>query len=347
MINWGVVGAGGIAYRRTIPEGILSAKNSKLIGLQDINIKLAAKIANEFDVKAYETIDDLLKDKSINAVYIATPVYLHYEHCMLAANYKKHILCEKNLAINEKQCIEIIENANKNNVKLGVGYMMRFNTIHEEIKKIIQENKVGKIVLGRAQLSCWYPPIENAWRQFKKFGGGGSLADMGGHCIDILEYIFGCKVVKVSCMINNIIHDYEVEDTSVFICKFENGAFGFIDNCFNIPDKSSKNILEVYGSSGSIICSGTIGQDSNGNAEVFLETQQSEYNAKQIRQLKNKGIKIKTQKRNIYEAEIEYFANCIENNLEPEISGELGLHHVKIIEAAYKSAKTGKAQSIN
>ena len=95
MINWGVIGAGGIAYRRTIPEGILNARNSRLIAVQDIDNELVKKIGSEFNVKVYNTIQDLLTDKTIGAVYIATPVYLHYEQCMLTANYKKHIFCEK------------------------------------------------------------------------------------------------------------------------------------------------------------------------------------------------------------------------------------------------------------
>ncbi|MCL4385338.1 MAG: Gfo/Idh/MocA family oxidoreductase [Cyanobacteria bacterium] len=168
MINWGVIGAGGIAYRRTIPEGILNAKNSRLIAVQDLDIKHSKKIGREFKVKIFDTVHDLLKDKTINCVYIATPVYLHHEQCILAARYKKHILCEKILALNEQQCISIIKECKMNNVKLGVGYMMRFNQVHQEIKKIIQKKQLGKIIMGRAQLSCWYPPIKDAWRQQKK-----------------------------------------------------------------------------------------------------------------------------------------------------------------------------------
>jgi len=347
MINWGVIGAGGIAYRRTIPEGILNVKNSRLTAVQDIDNELVKKIGSEFNVKVYNTIQDLLTDKTIGAVYIATPVYLHYEQCMLAANYKKHVFCEKNLALNEKQCIEIIDKCKKNNVKLGVGYMMRFNSLHLAIKKAVQENILGKIVMGRAQLSCWYPPIKEDWRQQKKLGAGGSLADMGSHCIDLLEFIFGSRVSEVTCIIGNLVHDYEVEDTAVLTCKFNNGSFGIIDNCFNIQDSSSKNFLEIYGSRGSILCNGTIGQDSNGCAEVLIEHTQGEYDAAQKRLNKLSSREFKVKQTNIYKSEIEYFTDCIEKNIEPEISGELGLHHVKIIEACYNSAKRDKTVKIH
>lgn len=347
MINWGVIGAGGIAYRRTIPEGILSAGNSKLTAIQDANTDLARKIGNEFNVKVYDKIQDLLSDRTIDAVYIATPVFLHYKHCMLAAKYKKHILCEKNLAINKNQCLEIIKECRDNKVKLGVGYMMRFNPLNLAIKEAVMEKMLGKIIMGRAQLSCWYPPIKGAWRQQKKLGGGGSLSDMGSHCIDLLEFIFGSKVVEVNCMVGNIIHNYEVEDTAIVTCKFENGSIGIVDNCFNIPDNSSKNFLEIYGNKGSILCKGSIGQDSKGDAEIIIEPVKKEYEANQKRLDIASGKKFKLKQSNIYKSEIEYFADCIKKDIEPEISGELGLHHVSVVEACYESARKAKSIKIS
>jgi len=347
MINWGVIGAGGIAYRRTIPEGISKSKNSKLVAITDINLDFARKISSEYEVKLYNNEEDLINDKTIDAVYIATPVFLHHRQCILAAKKGKHIFCEKIMALNEKQCTEMIDACKSNNVKLAIAYMMRFNSIHKKIREMVKNGVLGKIVLGRAQLSCWYPPIEDAWRQKKDLGGGGSLADMGSHCIDLLEFIFDSDVKEVSCFTGNFVHDYQTEDTSIVTCKFEKEALGIIDNCFNIPDYSSKNILEIYGSRGSILCKDTIGQGSNGIAEVYIEEKDKEYDASQKNKKSGEPVTLKVIPTNTYQAEIEYFANCIENNIEPEISGELGLHNIKIIEGCYKSAKELKVIEIN
>ena len=86
-------------------------------------------------------------------------------------------------------------------------------------------------------------------------GGGGSLMDMGSHCIDLLEMFFG-KIKSVSCFINNSVHAYKSEDSAVVSILFENGAMGTVDTYFCIPDNSSKNILELYGSKGSILAKG-------------------------------------------------------------------------------------------
>jgi len=343
MIKWGVIGAGGIAYRRTIPEGLLNARNAKLIAIQDLNVEIADKIGSEFGVNVYKTEREIMEDKNIDVVYIATPVYLHHNQCINAARHKKNIFCEKILCLSEKEGIEIIDECLKNNVKLGVG----FNSLHLAIKEALRDNKIGKPIMARAQLSCWYPKIEGSWRQARKTGGGGSLTDMGSHCIDIIEFIFESKVKEVSCITANMVHDYEVEDTAIVTCRLDNGAFAIIDNCFNIPDNSSQNFLEIYGSKGSILCKKTIGQDSGGIAEFYIDQEQKEYNAGQKR-IEDKSFGITDEKKeNIYKAEVEYFSNCVENNVQPQISGELGLHQVRIIKACYESAKTKKIIEIN
>ncbi|MGC8972146.1 MAG: Gfo/Idh/MocA family protein, partial [bacterium] len=175
MINWGVIGCGGIAYRRTIPEGIKKAKNARLVAVMDVDKDKAREAGEKFGVEYYTNIEDILSDARIQAVYIATPVYLHKDQVVKSALAGKHILCEKPLALNSKEAESAIEICKKNNVKLGVGYMMRFHSLHNKAKEMIKNGELGEIVFARAQLSCWYPPISGAWRQDPTLGGGGSL----------------------------------------------------------------------------------------------------------------------------------------------------------------------------
>ncbi len=97
-IRWGVLGSGGIAQRRTIPEGIMSACNAELISVYDVNAKVNMEVASKFGVKAAGGIDELLSS-DIDAVYIATPANLHCQQVLACAKAKKHILCEKPLGM--------------------------------------------------------------------------------------------------------------------------------------------------------------------------------------------------------------------------------------------------------
>ncbi|HID57155.1 TPA: gfo/Idh/MocA family oxidoreductase, partial [Candidatus Poribacteria bacterium] len=94
MVRWGVIGAGGIARRRTIPEGIIPARNSLLTAVMSRDEERAMEIGRRFGAKGYTRMEDLLEDPDVDAVYIATPVYLHASQTMAAAQHGKHVLVE-------------------------------------------------------------------------------------------------------------------------------------------------------------------------------------------------------------------------------------------------------------
>jgi predicted dehydrogenase len=342
-IKWGVIGSGGIARRRTIPEGIMHADNAVLTSVYDINPEVNKAVAAEFKAKAAGSIQELLQS-GIEAVYVASPVNMHTGHVISCAKGKKHILCEKPLGMTIADTERMISTCKKEGVQLGTSFMMRFLSQHKSALKLINEGKLGKPVYGRAQLSCWYPPIDDAWRQDPTTGGGGSLMDMGSHCIDLLEMFFG-KIKRVSCFINNSVQSYKSEDSAIVSLFFENGALATVDTFFCIPDNSSKNILELYGSRGSILAKGTIGQGDSGEMIAFLEGDNSVYDAKQARNAAG-GIVINPVPVNTYRAEIEEFSNAIIEKREPENNVALGLQSQRILAACYESANTGKIIAI-
>jgi len=339
-IKWGVIGAGGIADRRTIPEGILPAENSKLIAVMDAIPEVTKRIAQKYRAKrAYFKEEDLVRDPEVDAVYIATPVYLHAKQAILAAEAGKHILCEKPLALSISGCEDIMAACRRNNVKLMVGFMMRFHTCHEKAREMIEKGMIGQLVMGRAQLTCWYPKIPGAWRQDPKLGGGGALMDMGIHCVDLLRMFIG-EVDEVSAFANTIVHEYPVEDTSTMIMRFRNGAHGIVDNYFNIPDAAAQNVLEIYGTNGCILAKGTIGQSSTGKITAYVTESAREYEAAQTRETTVQKEEFSPPPRNIYRAEIEHFARCIEEDTEPFISGTEAARDLRVVLAAYESART-------
>lgn len=343
-IKWGVIGCGGIADRRTIPEGIIPAPSAELVAVQDIAEERVGEVAEKYGVTGYTEVDDLLADDSVDAVYIATPTHVHHEQTVAAAQAGKHVLCEKPLALTVEECEKSIEVCKQAGVKLGTNFMMRFHSCHQKIKEIIEAGDLGTPVLGRAELTCWYPPIEGAFRQIQSCGGGGALIDMGNHCIDLLEFFFG-PVERVSCMTEHLVQDYETEDTAVVILHFKSGAVGMVDTLFNVPDAAARNMLEVYGSQGSLVTQGTIGQESSGIIEAVLEGDVGGYDAQQARDAGAKQI-IEPDVVNMYEAIVEGFCKAIENDTRPPVSGEDGLWSHRVIDACYESARSGRTISL-
>lgn len=343
-IKWGVIGSGGIARRRSIPEGLMQAEKTRLVSVYDINGEANKAVADAFGAEACDTIESLLAG-DIDAVYVASPAYMHYEHVLACAKAQKHVLCEKPLGMTVEETREMIRICKESHLFLGIGLMMRFHSQHQAALKLIGEGKLGKLVYGRAQLSCWYPPMDGAWRQDPKLGGGGSLMDMGGHCIDLLEMYFG-KVKRVHCFIHNNVHDYASEDSAVATLLFESGAMATVDTFFCIPDRSSKNILELYGSNGSILAQNTIGQGSAGEMRAYLEESGMQYNAAQEREAEE-GLKIDPLPVNTYKAEIEEFNASIRENRPPLNGPEIALSNQLVLTACYRSATTKQVVDID
>jgi len=341
--KWAVCGSGGIARRRTIPEGIAKASNAELVAVYDVNGPVNREIAKEFGAVACETEEGLLGSEC-DVIYVATPVEFHCGQVTRAAEAGKHIFCEKPLGLNVAEAERMLCSSQANKVKLGVGFMMRFHAYHQEALRLLKEGRIGVPVLGRAQLSCWHPRIEGAWRQDPSRGGGGSLMDMGSHCIDLLEMFFG-RAQRLSCFVGNLVHRYRSEDTAIVILEFENGAKGIVDNLFNVPDESSRNRLELYGSQGSILAEGTIGQGEAGEMVTYIQGSAKRYEAEQ-RRAGIEGLHIAPKPVNMYRAEVEAFSKAVMEDKEAPVGGEAGLWSQKVIEACYKSAETGQVISL-
>ncbi len=341
--RWAVCGSGGIARRRTIPEGILKADYAELVAVYDVNASVNREVGELFGVMAFESEQELLDSES-DVIYIATPVKFHCSQTIRAAEAGKHILCEKPLGLNSAEAEKMLAACRRNGVKLGVGFMMRFHAYHLEAMRLLREGRIGIPVFGRAQLSCWYPPIQGAWRQDPAKGGGGSLMDMGSHCIDLLEMLFG-RARKVSCFVGNPVHDYPGEDTAVVMLEFQSGAKGVVDNLFSVPDQSSRNRLELYGSQGSILAEGTIGQGEAGEMIATFQESGKGYDAGQTRSCKEE-VRIGPTPVNMYRAEVEAFSQAVIQDKEPPVNGEAGLWNLKVVEACYRSAATGQAVSL-
>ncbi|MCD6335157.1 MAG: Gfo/Idh/MocA family oxidoreductase [Candidatus Latescibacteria bacterium] len=341
-VGWGVVGAGGIADRKTIP-GLLEAKNAKLVAVMSMPNESTDELAKKYGVRGYYTEQALLADPAVDAVYIATPVYLHHKQAIMAAEAGKHLLIEKPLAIGVPEGQAVVDACRKAGVKACEGYMMRFHTLNLKAKEMVDDGLIGNVVMGRAQLSCWYPDMPGAWRQDPKLGGGGTLMDLASHCYDLLEMYIG-PIQSVMALVNTQTFQYSVEDSSTTLLEFKSGAHGIADCFFNVPDGSALSRLELYGNKGSILLEGTIGQAPGGRMIAYLSDDAREYDPMQnAASLGVERREITVEPKDMYTAEIEHLSDCILNDREPEVNRlEHGLGILSTVMAAYESGRTGK-----
>ena len=341
-IRWGVIGAGGIADRRTIP-GMMLCENAELVAVMEINMELAEKIRSKWNCKkAYDNETDLLADPEIDAVYIASPVVCHARQAIAAADAGKHILIEKPLALTAEEGEQVVRYCEKKGVQIAVGLMMRFGTHVQEMKKAVAENKIGKVVSGYAQFTCWYPDMPGNWRQSKKNGGGGCLMDMGVHCIDLMQYITGSKVKEVLALNDTLSFQYEVEDTSTVLLRMENGCQCVVQSNFNIPDEAAKWRLEFFGEQGRLLGDNIIGQIDGGSLDAIFLEKQGAYNAQQNTNHAAFAQNTDVEFGNMYTREIESFSASLLMNLPLEVPASDAVYIQRVMEAAYVSGETGR-----
>ena len=333
-IKWGVIGCGGIADRRTIP-GMMLADNAELVAVMDANPDAAKAVCEKYGAKyAFSKVEELLALDEIQAVYIASPVFCHKEQVELAAKAKKNILLEKPMGLTVAEAKEISDICDKEGVKLGVAFMMRFHTYHQQMKEIIASGKIGEIVSARAQFTCWYPEMENCWRQNKTLSGGGAMLDMGIHAIDIIRYISGQEIAETTGFAGNQIFKYNVDDAGIGVYKMENGALCVVEAAFNIPDDVSESKLEFYGTKGCIIAKGTLSQVEDGEVKVLAIGDAGEYDAQQNRTTVE-PFTLSGAGGNMYTKEIEAFGNAVLGEADIPVTAADAICSQKAIEDIY------------
>lgn len=331
-MKWCVIGAGGIADRRTIPA-ILEDKNSELVAVMDMVPATAEAIGKKYGVKYFTSEKEMLESAECDAVYIGTPVFKHYEQAMLALSFGKHVFVEKPIAMNVEEGEKLLNAFKEKGKLLCVGYMMKYHNLHEKAKEIIKNGGIGSVNNVRAQFSCWYPDIKGAWRQNKALGGGGAIMDLAVHCIELVEDILGEEIVDVKSFYSTKTFSYEVEDSAVIIFKTESGVLGHIDVNFNIPDKASESKLELYGEKGYVLCTGTLAQEEKGKL-MHLYSPQGEYVAAQNRTT-DKPEEFFGADSNLYLKQISKFSKAVTDGELDYFYTERAVQVQKIVEKIY------------
>lgn len=335
-VRWGVIGAGGIADRRTIP-GMMLCKNAELVAVMEINMELAEKCRAKWRCKkAYDNEADLLADPEVDAVYIASPVVLHAKQAMMAADAGKHILIEKPLAMTSDEGQKVVDYCESKGVKIAVGLMMRFGAYIQAMKKVIADGDLGKPVSGYAQFTGWFPDMPGNWRQSKKHGGGGAMMDMGVHCIDLMQYIAGSKIKQVSAFHDTLTWNYEVEDSSTVMLRLENGCQCVVQSNFNIPDDAARWRVEFFGEKGHLMGNMVIGQVDGGELDAVFVRDDRTYDIQQNKTDAH-SEEIRVSFGNMYEREITSFSNSILCDAPVEVPAHDAVFIQRVMEAAYRS----------
>src|SRR5258705_3372677 len=182
IIRWGLIGCGDIARKRIAPA-MRNSPVCELVAVSRAQANLAEAFAKEFGARRwYADWRDLLQDKEIDAVYIATPVHLHAEQTIAAAEAGKHVLCEKPMALRVAECDLMLAACESNNVKLGIAYYRHFYPVAIRVKDVIESGEIGVPIVAQINAFEWFnpePADPRAWLVRKDLAGGGPMLAFG------------------------------------------------------------------------------------------------------------------------------------------------------------------------
>jgi 1,5-anhydro-D-fructose reductase (1,5-anhydro-D-mannitol-forming) len=323
VLRWAIIGAGSIAHHHTGPA-IERTLGHQLRAIMRRDSKAAKEFAAAHGNPAiYTHLSDLLADKTIDAVYVATPPHLHREQTVAAAAAGKHVLCEKPLALTAQEASDMIKACAAGGVRLMVCHYQRFNTRHRRIKALLDEGAIGKVTGIQITFSGQYPPKPGDWHRNRSISGGGPLMDVGTHCLDLLMYLCG-PVAESKALISSLVWETPVEDTATLLLRMQSGAHATIraDWSALLPEDEIINTVEIWGTKGSIVAAPINSKDSSGTLTLRNEQGVRDFSA-------GPGPKI-------HDDVIESFRRAIQTGQAVSARAEDAQEGLAIIEAAYE-----------
>jgi predicted dehydrogenase len=250
--GWGLIGCGDIAAKR-VAAALRDAPDSALVTVARARAELAASFAKEHGARRWHADwREVLEDDEVDAVYLATPVALHPEQAIAAAEAGKHVLCEKPMALDVEACARMVSAARHNGARLGIAYYRHLYPVVARLRELLASGEIGRPVLAQAQAFEPFNPTADhprAWLLSKAHSGGGPMADFGCHRIEVLLDLLGPAARTHGFPSNVRFKDREVEDTCVAHLEFASGALALVTVTHAALER--RDTLEILATEGS------------------------------------------------------------------------------------------------
>jgi predicted dehydrogenase len=329
MIRFGILGFGLHAVRRLMP-GFALAQSCRVSALSRRDLKRAQASAAEYNIPiAFDSAEALCRSSEVDAVFVATPNSCHLQDVLLAVRCGKPVLCEKPMAMNADECRQMVEAARKANVLLGVAQVFRFEDSTARLRQRIAAGQIGKPVLARSEFSYQGRNHARGWLTDASVAGGGPLADVGVHCVDALRYVLDDEVVSVATQGISDSDSGQVEAAAVLALKFARGTLGSILVSIRAEYRTP---LEIVGETG------VLRADDGLNVERPINLQ-----------LRRDSSVVESElvsNRYAYARQVDMFAAAVETKSPFVVPGEEGWQNQLILDAAYRSLKSGRVEPV-
>ncbi len=325
-----IVGAGraGVIHARAINQ----VPGAYVAALADSDMALCLEGCRQLGVeKSYADYRDAIGDRSIDAVIVTTPTRLHHDVVISAAQAGKQILCEKPMAMDATQCMEMIQAAEKKGVKLQIGFMRRFDRGFRQAREAVGRGDIGEVVLVKSLTHG--PSTPKSW-QYDVGASNGPLAEVNSHDIDTLRWFTQSEFSQVYAIAGNYrcpearAEFPDFYDNVCLVASFANGMQGFIDGAVSVKYGYDAR-LEVLGTEGVL----SVGELADGSVAICRG--RGEIVRSAVASWRDLFAEA-------YRAEDAAFIAAVREDTEPVVGGYDGMMAVKVVEAGNRSIREGR-----
>ncbi len=327
-IKWGILGAARV-NERLLPA-LIDAPNSEVVAISSRRPGAAEETIRKYSphstgIKTLNGFEALLLEKEVEAIYIPLANHEHIEWAIKSIESGRHVLIEKPMSIRLQDILSIEQAAKKHNVKVMEGFMYYFHPQHQRVREIVASGKIGEVRFAKASFSFMMRPARMYRLANDTAMGGGAMWDIGPYAVHVLRHCFDNEPISVNAM--SKFSETGADVSTSGIIDFGDGKRGHFDTSFECARQSEYTII---GTRGGIKCH-TVWQ-LPGTNDVPVVSWWSDDGSMAIETLPVS---------NHFNLEIEYFSNCILNDIAPKLDFEDAKYNCRTIEAILKSSHSG------
>jgi predicted dehydrogenase len=322
-----ILGAGAVVREFHLPA-LLDNPRARVVALGGARVESLRTLRDASGVERIVTDPDLIaRDPSIDAVLVALPNALHAPVTTAMLRGGKHVLCEKPMALTAAEARQMASAAESAGRTLAVGHVWRFDADVRRLREVVRSGGLGTVRRAKGHsVVAGRGPAPGSWFVRPELSGGGALADVGVHAIDTISFLFDDRVgpVRVRAEVRNEATDFEVEDSATVVIDYDNGLTAEVEaGWFGTSVESPHGAVELFGTEGSARTLPWSYRRGGGDAP---QPWQGEH------------IHLA-----MYAAQIDHFLDCVLQGRAPECGGRQGVRDMEVLEAAYRSARSGEA----
>jgi 1,5-anhydro-D-fructose reductase (1,5-anhydro-D-mannitol-forming) len=325
-VGWGFIGASIWARTYMIPA-VHAVEDAHAVGVFSSSPERGAQLAEAAGLeRAYPSLDTLLDDPAIDAVYVSTTNDLHAEGTIAAAGGGKHVLCEKPLALSLADAVRMRQACASAGVVLGTNHQLRGAPTITAMRELVAEGGIGDLVAARIFHADLLPKAMRTWRLNRPEAGAGVILDLTVHDVDTIRFLLGDEVAEVTAVTaNQGLGADAVEDSAMGMLRMRGGQLVSFHDAFTVPHAGTG--IELHGTTGSLFGRDVMSPEPIG--EVLLRRQDT-----------TEPVEIPA-RWPLYENVIRRFCAAVRGEGEPLASGEDGIASLAVALAAAESARRG------